>query len=89
MRFEYDPRKSEANKLKHGIDFEDARRMWDDDDRVVAVASYPEERRFLTVGLIDGKPWTAIWTERGETVRLISVRRARKEETRLYYSRRA
>lgn len=89
MIFEFDPRKSEANRLKHGVDFDEAQRLWDDDDRVMVIASYPDERRFLTVGMIDGKPWTAIWTERGDAIRIISARRSRREEASLYDSRRA
>jgi uncharacterized DUF497 family protein len=89
MNFEFDPRKSQANRRKHGIDFGEAQRLWEDDNHIVVIASYPEERRFLTVGLIDGKHWTAIWTERGEAIRIISVRRARQEEARLYDSGRA
>jgi len=89
MVFESDSRKSQANKLKHGIDFDEAQRLWGDDSRVVVASSYLEDRRFITVGLIDGKHGTAIWTERGEAVRLISVRRSREEEARLYDSRRA
>ena len=89
MNFEFDPRKSEANKLKHGIDFEEAQRLWDDDNRVVLASRYPGEPRFLTIGLINGKPWTAIWTARGESLRIISVRRARKEEVELCHGGRA
>ena len=88
MDFEFDPDKSRANKLKHGIDFDEAQRLWGDEGRVVLTSSYPGERRFITVGLIDGKCWTAIWTERREAVRVISVRRSREEEARLYDSRR-
>jgi uncharacterized DUF497 family protein len=84
MSFEFDPRKSEGNLLKHGIDFLEAQRLWGDVGRIVVVAPRLDELRFLTIGVIDGKHWTAIWTGRGEAVRIISVRRARKEEVRLY-----
>ena len=55
MNFVFDPRKSQANTLKHGIDFEEAQRLWRDDGRVIVASSYLGERRFLTVGVIDGK----------------------------------
>jgi uncharacterized DUF497 family protein len=89
MGFEFDPRKSESNKLKHGIDFVEAQRLWGDGGRIVVVASWLDEIRFLTIGVIDGKHWTAIWTGRSSAIRIISVRRARKEEVRLYNRGRA
>jgi uncharacterized protein len=84
MGFEFDPRKSESNKLKHGIDFVEAQQLWGDVGRIVVAASWLDEIRFLTIGVIDGKHWTAIWTGRGTAIRIISVRRARKEEVRFY-----
>lgn len=84
MRFEYDPRKSAANRLKHGIDFEDAQRLWDDEAVIYAPARSEDEPRFIAIGAIDGKLWTAIWAERDRAVRIISVRRAREGEARYY-----
>lgn len=84
MKFEYDPNKSESNKHKHGIDFEEAQRLWD--GLVVKVPSpgdYGEER-FVVFGMIDGKHWTAAITERAGVTRIISVRRSRQKEV-LYY----
>jgi uncharacterized DUF497 family protein len=43
-----------------------------------------DELRFLSIGLIGGKHWTAVWTDRSGYVRIISVRRARKEEVGCY-----
>ncbi len=82
MKFEFDPAKSASNKEKHGIDFVDAQALWLDDgiEVVLSKAQITTEARFLAIGLIGGKHWTAICTFRGETVRIISVRRARKEE---------
>ena len=88
MSFEFDPYKSEANKAKHGIDFEEAQRLWDDEDRVDAPVWRVDEPRWISVGGIDGKLWTAVWTRRGEAIRLISVRRARRDEVAGYESRR-
>jgi len=84
MRFVYDPAKSESNKTKHGIDFEEARTLWNDVDRLEARILHPGEKRYLLVGLIDGLHWTAIITYRGETVRIISVRRSRHDEVLRY-----
>ncbi len=84
--FEYDPEKSAANLAKHGIDFEQAQAqaLWLDDARLVLEARTSDERRWLTLGLIGGRVWAAIHTLRGEAIRIISVRRARKEEVELY-----
>lgn len=84
MRFEFDPDKSEANKAKHGIDFVEAQRLWDDDNLIEGPARTDEEPRMVAIGMIDGKLWTAVYTMRGEMVRIISVRRARKKEASNY-----
>lgn len=84
MKFAYDPAKSAANLAKHGIDFDRARALWDDPWLLEAPARTEDEPRFLAIGRIDGKHWTAIWTPRGEAVRIISVRRARAEEVAHY-----
>jgi len=86
MEFEYDPAKSAANHAKHGIDFVAAQVLWDDERLLQAPATSTDELRFFAVGRIDDKHWTAICTFRGEAVRIISVRRARKEEIGYYES---
>ncbi len=86
IAFDYDSQKSATNKLKHGIDFNEAQALWLDADLVQAPARTDDERRFLAVGKIAGKHWSAIWTLRGEVIRLISVRRARKQEIDYYES---
>jgi len=78
--FEWDPAKSTSNKQKHGVDFSDAQAIWEDTDRAVLDSKYGAEPRHLTIGLIDGKLYTAVTTMRGSTIRIISVRRSRKEE---------
>lgn len=84
MRFEYDPKKSLSNKAKHGLDFEEAQALWDDDARIEFEARTTVELRHLMVGQISGKFWTAVFTIRDEAIRLISVRRARDEERKWY-----
>lgn len=86
MRFEYDPAKSAANREKHGIDFKDAQALWDDDRLLEAPARTVDEPRVLVIGMIGSKYWTAVCTYRGETIRIISVRRARAEEVSYYES---
>jgi uncharacterized DUF497 family protein len=82
--FEYDPRKSEANKARHGIDFVKDQALWADPRRLEIAAHTAQEPRTLVIGEIEGKPWVAVITYRGARVRLISVRRAREKEVALY-----
>lgn len=84
MYFEYDPAKSASNLSKHGIDFDQAQALWEDPWMLEAPAKTEDELRFLSIGKIEGKHWAAVWTPRGEAVRIISVRRARKEEIGYY-----
>ena len=84
MKFQFDPRKSAANKSKHGIDFEEARDLWSDPDRLEIPARTSDEPRFLVIGKIAGKYWSGVITYRTEAVRIISFRRSRPEEVELY-----
>ena len=78
--------KSAENKRKHGIDFETAQRLWADAGLVEIPARTTDEPRWLLIGKIDEKHWSAIITRHGENIRLISVRRSRDEEVELYES---
>lgn len=84
MDFEFDPDKSAANKDKHGIDFEEAQALWDDPRLVEVPATTTNEPRFLVVGTMQGKHWSGVVTYRDNRIRLISVRRSRAEEVRIY-----
>jgi uncharacterized DUF497 family protein len=84
--FEFDAAKSESNRAKHGIDFVEAQSLWSDPMLLEIPAKTEDEPRFLAVGQIDGKHWSAVITYRGSHIRLISVRRARTEEVALYES---
>lgn len=84
--FEFDAIKSESNRTKHGIDFVKAQSLWSDPALLEIPANTDDEPRYIVVGLIDGKHWSAVITYRGENIRLISVRRARIEEVALYES---
>lgn len=86
MEFEFDPAKSEANEAKHGIDFNEAMELWDDENRIEIPAHTTDEQRFLVVGRIAGKHWSGVITYRDEVIRIISVRRSRSEEVKLYES---
>jgi uncharacterized DUF497 family protein len=84
VEFEFDERKSRANKVKHGIDFVEAQALWLDEALVEIPARSEVEQRVLVVGLMGGKHWSAFITYRGEAVRLISARRSRDEEVAIY-----
>lgn len=84
--FEYDERKSLSNLEKHGIDFIDAQALWSDSEVLEVQARTDDEPRFLVVGLIDSKHWSAVITYRSDSIRIISVRRSRVEEVVLYES---
>jgi hypothetical protein len=86
MRFEFDKRKSVSNKAKHGIDFLKAQALWADRDRVEIPARTEDEPRFMVIGKIGRRLWSAVITYRGETTRLISVRPANRNEVEIYES---
>lgn len=84
--FEFDKEKSKANKKKHGIDFVRAQRLWDDPDILEIPARTEDEPRYLLIGRIEKRHWSAVVTYRDNGIRIISVRRSRKEEVELYES---
>jgi uncharacterized protein len=84
MEFEWDPQKNLANEEKHGIDFPSARGLWSDENRVEIHAPHPVEDRWILIGKMEDKYWTATYTVRGHAIRIISVRRSREKEVDLY-----
>ena len=84
MEFEFDPEKSMSNKRKHGIDFVEGQALWDDPERLELPARTVGEQRYMLIGRIGGMHWSAVFTIRGESTRIVSVRRARKEEVEAY-----
>ncbi len=84
MEFQFDAEKSRQNRSKHGIDFTEAQLLWRDPHCVEIPARTIGESRVATIGRIGSEVWVAIWTPRGAAIRLISVRRARPNERKLY-----
>ncbi len=89
LRFEWDPRKAAANFRKHGVSFEDAEsvfaderaRLIDDPDHSV------DEERFLLLGLSSSLRLLVVahcYREAGGIIRIISARKATREEQRFY-----
>ena len=86
MNFEFDPKKSDTNKSKHGLDLIEAQELWNDIDLLEISAKTIDEPRFLVIGKIGEKHWTGIVTYRNDNISIISVRRSRNEEIELYES---
>jgi uncharacterized protein len=84
MDFEWDEKKRAINLAEHGLDLIDATRLFDGRP----VFTYPSprhgEERFVTVGQLTNRFFAVVWTERVESIRLISFRRARDAEERKY-----
>ena len=87
LLFEYDEKKNKQNLAKHGIDFDVAQSLWDDPSMLeIPSKKATEETRFLVIGTISQKHWSAVVTYRGNNIRIISVRRSRIEEVNFYES---
>jgi len=87
LTFEYDENKSKQNFAKHGIDFDVAQLLWDDPGMLeLPSKKATTEIRFLVIGTINHKHWSAIITYRGKNIRIISVRRSRIDEVNFYES---
>ena len=84
--FEFDEEKSKSNLEKHGIDFLEAQKLWKDPDFVELKAKTTDEPRYMIIGKVDTKHWSAIATVRDKKIRIISARRARKSEVKIYES---
>lgn len=87
MKCEIDQNKSTSNKEKHGLDFEEAMLLWEDPDLLeIPAKTVQDESRYLVIGKIGKKHWSAVITYRGDSIRIISVRRSREEEIQYYES---
>ena len=84
--FEFDEIKSKLNESKHGIDFKTAIKLWDGPDRLEIPARWVNEPRFILIAALDNQCWSAIFTRRNKVIRIISVRKSRKNEKEIYNS---
>ena len=82
--YRFESNKSSTNFDKHGINFIDAQELWADPDLLQVKAKSEGEQRYLVIGTIAGKLWSAVITYREDTIRFISVRRSRKGEVSIY-----
>lgn len=86
MEYEWDSTKSRANLAKHGIDFADAVAVFEDDLALTRPdAESRGESRFVTLGVDGfGRHLVVVYTERGNSIRVISARLATKQERKFY-----
>ncbi len=82
--FEFDEKKSNTNKAKHGIDFKSAVQLWTDQYRLEIPARYINEERFMLIAMLEGVCWSAIFAKRNKNIRIISVRKSRENEKAIY-----
>ena len=81
----FDPEKSRRNLEKHGIDFETAQSLWLDERRVTFDTAFQDENRSGVIAAYQERLWCAIYTIRDQSIRIISVRRARENEEAIYF----
>ena len=84
-RIEWDENKRRANLEKHAIDFLDAAEVFSDPRRLTFASQHPpDEHRHITLGILRGRIVAVVWTARGDKLRVISMRRARHNESKRY-----
>ena len=88
MEFEWDAKKAEANRRKHGIEFLDAVIVFDD-ERAITLLENPMEERYVTSGMdAQGRVLAVSYALRGNTIRIISARKATSRERAQYEDKR-
>ena len=85
MEYQWDNNKARANLRKHQVDFADAVAVFSDDFAITIEDDHPDEERFVTIGMDSlGRILVVVYTWRGESIRLISARKATKNEQKQY-----
>jgi uncharacterized DUF497 family protein len=85
MDYQWDDNKAKSNLSKHGVDFADAVTVFSDDFALTIEDDDPDEERFVTIGIDAlGRMLLVVYTLRGETIRIISARRATNHERKQY-----
>ncbi len=84
--FQWDDEKAVVNLKKHKISFQVASRVFEDVDLFVDFdTGLHDEQRFRAIGIVNAVLITVTYTERGESIRIISARKATKHEQKTYY----
>jgi hypothetical protein len=88
MRYSYDPAKKKSNLIKHGLDFDEAKRVIESGNTVTFEDNRYEydEPRFITLGNLNGSIVVIVTTESDSEIRIISMRKAEKNEQKIYFS---
>jgi uncharacterized DUF497 family protein len=87
--FEWDVNKAASNLRKHGVRFAEAMTVFEDDAMLTMPDDDPDEERFVAIGMGSmGRILVVIYAVRGDSVRIISARKANREERSQYESRR-
>ena len=87
MKYEWDENKRIKNLQKHKVDFIDAKSLFNGYTLTVADNRIPYgEQRFITLGLINERVFVVVHTERKESIRIISIRKATKNEQKMYFT---
>jgi uncharacterized protein len=85
MSFEWDEQKRQVNIKKHGIDFQDIAEVFDGDTVTIPDKCFDYgENRFIVIGILKNMVIVVVYAERGENIRIISARKATKNE-QIYY----
>ncbi|MBI5244798.1 MAG: BrnT family toxin [Elusimicrobia bacterium] len=82
--FEFDPKKSQRNNARHGIDLAWAQSLWEETHVIIAAKNVAGESRYLILAKVEDKCYAAVFTRRGEAIRLISCHRADRRLEREY-----
>jgi len=83
-QFEYDAKKSRSNEEFHGVDFDIAQKLWETTHVIIPAKNVKGENRFLILGQLRRKIYAAIFTQRGEAIRIISCHRADRRFEKIY-----
>lgn len=88
MRYSYDPAKKKSNLTKHGLDFDEAKRVIESGNTVTFEDNRYDydEQRFITLGNLDGSIVVIVTTESDSETRIISMRKADKNEQKIYFN---
>lgn len=85
MNYQWDEKKATSNLHKHGIDFADAVSVFADDLALTVEDEHPDEDRYVTIGIDAlGEILVVVFTWRGDDIRIISVRKATRQEQNVY-----
>ena len=84
--FEFDLKKSQRNRARHGVDLAWAQDLWEQTHVIIAAKNVTGESRYLILAKMEEKCYAAVFTRRGEAIRLISCHRADRRLERIYES---